>query len=109
MGQGAAMVAGRSRHHATGRLPVVEQGHGIAGAAQLEAAGDLLGFELQVDRHAEPGRQARRMLQRRAAHQVADALAGLEQVDQRKTGLGHVVVLPEVAFGASLMSWFSPA
>ncbi|MCY1426599.1 hypothetical protein D9M71_424220 [compost metagenome] len=53
MGEGAAVIAGGGRHHAPRLLRLVEQGYGVARTTQLEAAGDLLGFELEVDRHAK--------------------------------------------------------
>ncbi|MNS55781.1 hypothetical protein D3C72_886250 [compost metagenome] len=52
------MIAGRRGDDATRPLLGTELCHGIARAAQLEAAGDLLGFELEVHRHAQPPGQA---------------------------------------------------
>ena len=50
-------------------LFIAEAGNGVAGAAQLEATGELLGLELEVDRHADLAGQGRGVLQWRAAHE----------------------------------------
>ncbi|MNC70569.1 hypothetical protein D3C75_1213940 [compost metagenome] len=70
------MIAGRRGDDATRPLLDTELCHGIARAAQLEAAGDLLGFKLEVHRHAQPPGQAGRMLHGRTPDQCCDALAG---------------------------------
>jgi len=82
VGQRPAVVAGGGRDHALGLLLIAKLSDRVARAAQLEAAGDLLGFELEVHRRPEQTRQAGRMLQRRLPHQALDALACSVQLDE---------------------------
>ncbi|MNV98888.1 hypothetical protein D3C71_1941920 [compost metagenome] len=73
--QCATVITGRRRYHATRFFFGAELRHGIARAAQFEAAGDLLGFEFEVHRHAQSLRKARRILHGGTPHQRFDSLA----------------------------------
>ena len=65
------MVAGRHADDAAGTRCRVELREGVGGAAQLEAAGRLAAFELQVDRGAGRARPAGGGLQRSVQYVAA--------------------------------------
>ena len=55
MGEGAAVIARRGGDEAAFLRLVTQGQNGIGGAAQLEAAGRLMAFELEMDRRAATG------------------------------------------------------
>ncbi|KWV89039.1 hypothetical protein PFLmoz3_01938 [Pseudomonas fluorescens] len=73
--QSTTVIAGRRRHHATRFLLGAQLRHGIARAAQFETAGDLLGFEFEVHRHAQSLREAGRIFHGGTPDKQFDALA----------------------------------